>query len=154
MPSTPCNAYTYGPPYPPKQKAWCPQSLLPNTKTPRHIIRTIPRTRLVTARIEQALHILILPQLPPLIPLLLLLHDLPCQRCSRRVLDAAVCCSLVFTIRLEFCLVVFIRRWFRFRGCASHFDRCGVAVRFFIGVLLALFAAWRFLERVCETLFP
>ena len=116
-------------------------SLFPNAESPRHVVGTIPRARLARARIEETLHSRVLPKLPPLVPLLLLLHDLPCQRSGCRVLEPAV--RGLLAVRLGFRLLVFIRRGLGFGGCA---------VRFLVGVLLALLAARRFLECVCKTL--
>lgn len=105
---------------------------LPNTKPPRHIIRTLLRIRLRITLTKQALHILILCHLPPLIALVLLPHNLLRQRCRRRILDAVASRRLVARFWL---LVLLVRR-------------LGV-----LDALLALLAAGRFLECVGEVLF-
>jgi hypothetical protein len=63
-------------------------SLLPNTKPPRHIIRTPPHPRPRHTLTKQTLHILILRHLPPLVALVLLLHDFLCEAGCRAVFDA------------------------------------------------------------------
>ena len=116
-------------------------SLLPNAEPPRHIVGTVPRARLAGARVEKTLHSGILRQLPPLVPLFLLLHDLPRQRRGCRILEPAV--RGLLAIRLGLRLLVFVRRGLGLGGCA---------VGFLVGGLLALLAAGRFLECVCEDL--
>jgi hypothetical protein len=66
-------------------------SLLPNTKPPRHKIRTLLEIRSVIALVKQTLDIIVLCHLPPLIPLFLLLHDFLRERSRRSVLDAVIC---------------------------------------------------------------
>mgnify|MGYP004507018259 CR=1 FL=1 len=127
--------------------------LLANTKASCHIVCAVPCTRLVATRVEQTLDVLVLPKLPPLVPLLLLLHDLPCQRCGRSVLDAAARHLLLLAVCFGFrLLVVVVGRRLGFCGCTVRLGGCRFAARFLVGVLLALLAAWRFLQRVCEAL--
>ena len=137
-----------------RQRTFKSPSFLPNTEPSRHVIRAIPLTRRIAARIEQRLDVLILTQLPPFIALLLLLHNFPCQRRGRGILDAIICVLLAIclrAVRLGFRLVFVGRRLGL--GRAVCVCGCGIAVRFFVCILLALLAAWRLLQRVCEALF-
>lgn len=149
MPQTPFYATRQ------RRMSLCVPLFLPDTETPCHVICTIPRTRLVATGIEQTLDSLVLAHLPPLIPLFLLLHDLPRYRRGGGVFDSVICARFRFAVRFGLRLLVFVRGGFGFRGCAVsvRFGGCRVAVCFFVGVLLALLTARCFLQRVREALF-